>query len=107
MQAIQLSLFDEPKESIYNEYFLKHFNWVPKVGGKASIHTTMAIENLYNPIKRYCMFAKVIVKEIKGDEAFCETTDEWVKAVEKAQSKPETKDLFRVKLKDLGMCFNQ
>ena len=105
MQAVQLSLFEEPKESIYNEYFLKHWGWIPEINKNAVIHTTLAIENLYNPIKRYCMLARVIVKKIENDEAICETTEDWCKAVELAQGKPEPKDLFRVKLKDLGIDF--
>lgn len=105
MQTIQLSLFEEPKESIYNEYFLKHFNWIPEVGKEATIHTTFALENFAKPGRIYAMFAKVIVKQIIGDEAICETTEEWCKAVELAQHKPESKDIFRVKLNDLGKNF--
>jgi len=108
MQATQLTLFEIPQkiEPIYNEYFRNHFGWIPKVGKLARIDTTLAIANLYHAEKRYCSGAEVIVMEIIGDECLCETTDEWVKAVSLAQSKEETKDLFRVKLRDLGMIFN-
>ena len=106
MEVIQLKLFEEQKgESIYSEYFFKHFGWIPRVGENACIQTTLAIDNLNNHNKLYSMFARVIIKSIIGDEAICETTDEWCKEVEKAQGKLEPKDLFRVKLKDLGIDF--
>ena len=106
MEAIQLKLFEEQNaDQIYNEYFFRHFGWVPRVGENACIQTTLAIDNLNNHSKLYCMFSRVIVKNIIGDEAICETTDEWCKSVETAQGKPEPKDLFMVKLKDLGIDF--
>ena len=106
MEAIQLKLFEEQNaKQIYNEYFFKHFGWIPKVGENACIQTTLAIDNLNNHSKLYSMFARVVIKSITSDEAICETTDEWCKSVEVAQMKIEPKDLFRVKLKDLGIDF--
>lgn len=106
MEAVQLKLFEEQIiEPIYNEYFFKHFGWIPRIGENACVQTTIALDNLNNHSKLYSMFARVIVKSIENGEAICETTDEWCKAVEIAQGKPEPKDLFRVKLKDLGIDF--